>query len=56
MARLYPETGDALSGSVAHRQRCPHSHVFDLADPVPAVYVQLWVNEAPDGLDTPTRW
>ena len=52
MARLYPETGDALSGEVSLIGSGVYSHVFNLVEPVPAVYVQLWVNEALDGLDT----
>ncbi|MEZ4709624.1 MAG: DNRLRE domain-containing protein [Caldilineaceae bacterium] len=52
MARLYPETGDALSDEVSLAGSGVYSHVFNLVEPVPAVYVQLWVNETPDGLDT----
>lgn len=52
MARLYPESGDALTDELPLTGSGVYSHVFNLVEPVPAVYVQLWVNEAPDGLDT----
>ncbi len=52
MARLYPEHGLgypplALTGSDG-----VYSGVFDLPEPVPPLYAQLWVEETPAGLAT----
>lgn len=51
-ARLYPEHGEGLAPVPLAQEGTTHSATFTLDEPVPPVYVQLWVDENPLGATT----
>ncbi len=52
MARLYPEQGTGYAPVALTGDNGVYSGIFDLPDPVPPLYAQLWVEETPPGLIT----
>jgi len=52
MARLYPEHGQGYPPLMLSGSEGVYSGVFDLPEPVPPLYAQLWVEETPAGLAT----